>query len=227
MPHRDVPLLHVRRRVVGRHQRDVAHRGELAALRARHADRRHAQRLRGAYRPAHALGAAARRDRDQYVARRAEPLQLAREHLVVAVVVADRRDRGAVHAERHGRQPRAVHQVAARELGRQVLRVGGAAAVAAEVHGAAALEALHEHFGRRGDRARALLLDALQRAARFAQGGARGALERSRCCTTLRHRWPPRDQAALASDRCRRSASRQCGSGDPVTAAKRDESRTE
>ena len=63
--------------------------------------------------------------------------QLAGEHLVEAVVVADGGEDGGVGGQRFGRQRRAVARQLADELGRQVLRIGRRAAVAGDVQAAA------------------------------------------------------------------------------------------
>ena len=75
---------------------------------------------------------AAGRDREGDVAAAGERFDLLAEHLLVAEVVGDAGQRRAVRGQGDRRQRRAVEQVAVGELGRQVLRVGGAAAVAEE-----------------------------------------------------------------------------------------------
>ena len=77
------------------------------------------------------LRVARRRDREQHVGRLAERAHLLREDLDERVVVGDRRQRRAVGRERDGRQAGALELEAIQELAREVLRVGGRAAVAA------------------------------------------------------------------------------------------------
>jgi hypothetical protein len=57
--------------------------------------------------------------------------------MIEAVVVADRGERGSIGRERNRRERRALGFVTADELGGDMLRVGGAAAVAAQEHLAA------------------------------------------------------------------------------------------
>ena len=81
---------------------------------------------------------------DEHVALAAERANLPLEHLLEAVVVADRGQRRGVGGERDGGERRAVVDEASDEFGGDVLGVGGAAAVAGEQDLAAAFE-------RRGD----------------------------------------------------------------------------
>ena len=89
---------------------------------------------------------AARRDREEHVARRADRLDLSREHPVGPVVVGDRRQGRCVRGQRDRahRRPRMVQRQRAHELRREVLRVGGAAAVAADEQRMAGSEPLDE-----------------------------------------------------------------------------------
>src|SRR4029453_18701066 len=75
-------------------------------------------------------GGAARRDADGVVARDTERLHLAQEERGVAVVVGDRRDDAGPARQRDRRQAAALRLEAADELGDQVFRVAGAAAIA-------------------------------------------------------------------------------------------------
>ena len=83
---------------------------------------------------------------------RAERLDLLGEDDVVAVVVADRGEDRGVDGQRDRRQARPLALEAADELGREMLRVGGRAAVAAGQHLAAAGDAADERADRVGDR---------------------------------------------------------------------------
>src|SRR5207248_2432417 len=96
-----------------------------------------------------------------------------------AVVVPDRGERRGVGRERHGRQPRAVDEVAPRELAREVLRIGGAAAVAAKEDRAAVLEAPEDQLCRRCDGGGTRLLESRDRARGLLERGTCLALERS------------------------------------------------
>ena len=77
---------------------------------------------------------------DEHVALAAERANLPLEHLVEAVVVADRGQRRGVGGERDGGERRAVVDEASDEFRGDVLGVGGAAAVAGEQDLAAALQ---------------------------------------------------------------------------------------
>lgn len=79
------------------------------------------------------------RKADDDVARPGQRLDLAGEHGVEAVVVADSREDGGVGGEGDGRQAAALLLEAADEFGGQVLAVGGAAAVAHEEDAVAVL----------------------------------------------------------------------------------------
>ena len=67
--------------------------------------------------------------------------------LVVAVVVGDGGEIGAVAVERLGVEGRAVVVEATRQLSGEVLRVGGASAIAAEMDSAARTQGSDHHFG--------------------------------------------------------------------------------
>ena len=101
-------------------------------------------------------------DADGEVAAPADRLDLPREKLLEAEIVADRGERRRVGGQRDRGDRRAVLDVADGQLGREVLRIGGAAAIAEEQDLAAALEA--------GDGGRDELAEfAGQRLARVAQ----------------------------------------------------------
>ena len=100
------------------------------AARAGDGDRQHAGSRRSAAPPARWPTGRWWRGRWPTPPGPAERRHLAREHLLEAVVVADRRHRRAVVGQRQRGQRRALEQVAAGELGGDVLGVGGAAAVA-------------------------------------------------------------------------------------------------
>ena len=69
---------------------------------------------------------------NEHVAGAADRFDLAREQALVAVVVADRGEHRGVGGQREGGQARAVVGEPADQLAGQMLRVGGAAAVAGE-----------------------------------------------------------------------------------------------
>ena len=69
------------------------------------------------------------RDGEEHVARPPKPAHLALEHVLEAVVVSHRREHRGVGGERHRRQRPAVDQITRQKFRRQMLRVGGAAAV--------------------------------------------------------------------------------------------------
>ena len=77
------------------------------------------------------LRRAAGRDRDKHVAFVAERLYLAHEHAIEIVIVAGRRDHGAVDRQRERRKCPALLLIFADEFGGEVLAVGSRTAVAA------------------------------------------------------------------------------------------------
>ena len=91
---------------------------------------------------------AARRDPDCDIASPTECLDLAREDLVEAGVVADGGEDGCVGRQRHRRECRAVPLEATHELGGDVLRVRGAAAVSEQEDLAARAETPADLDGR-------------------------------------------------------------------------------
>src|SRR5690606_8342126 len=118
----DVRLLNARRVGARRDaQRDVGRRGEVTAGAARQPHHRDAARAARVYGLQHARRAAARRDRERDVAALAERLDLANEHLLVAVVVGDGRQRRRVGGERDGRDGGPILLQTADELGGDVL----------------------------------------------------------------------------------------------------------
>src|SRR5262249_12857029 len=117
-----------------------------AAASSRQADGDDAELPTSVDRSQHARRAAAGRDRERDVAASAERLDLPREHLGVAAVVGDARDRRRVGGQREGRQGGAIEAEAIYELGRQMLRVGGAAAVAEEKERIAGGERIAGHL---------------------------------------------------------------------------------
>ena len=106
--------------------------GQLAAAAAGEPDGDDAERAARVDGAQHVGGVAAGGDREGDVAAAAERLDLLGEHLVVAEVVGDAGQRRGVGRQRDRRQRRALELEAVDELGRQVLGVGGAAAVAEE-----------------------------------------------------------------------------------------------
>ena len=75
-----------------------------------------------------------------------ERFDLAREDVIVAVVVADARKRRRVYRERFAVQAGPLAKIAPRKLGGHVLRFGGAAAVAAPQNLLAVAQRLHERI---------------------------------------------------------------------------------
>jgi hypothetical protein len=125
-------LLHLRRHARGHAQAVVAQREHLPASGAGEAHRRHALRPRRAQRGQDVGRAAGGREGEEHVAGRAQCLHLAGKDAVVAIIVADRRQHGAVGGERNRRQAGAVVVETGDQLARPVLRIRGAAPVAAE-----------------------------------------------------------------------------------------------
>src|SRR6266705_5379851 len=121
------------RRVIGRDdERHVGQFGELAAALADQGDdgdAAGARRLRGAD---HVGALPARRVEREHVAWARQGVELPREHLVEAHVVGAGGEQRRVGGERQGAQRGAARLIADHVLGREMLCVGGAAAVAGE-----------------------------------------------------------------------------------------------
>src|SRR2546425_392816 len=148
---REMNLLNARRVVRRDHERDVGERLQLAARLAQERDDGHVARLRRLRRADHVGTLAAGRVQRQHVARAGERLDLAREHLVEAQVVGARGEEGRVGREGDGAERGAVRLVAHDVLGGEVLRVGGAAAVAREKQRPAGAQRRGVPVGDRGD----------------------------------------------------------------------------
>ena len=169
------------------------------------------------------VGRASRgRHADEHVALAAEPAHLALEHLLEAVVVADGGERGGVGGKRKGRERRAVEAEAADQLGGDVLRVGGAAAIAGEHDLAAGAQRAGNPVGDRNDRRDQVAVgDGRARSPRASGAGGRGlrphvdrpwrapgSLEPGRSVTGRTGRRARRDQARAGRwlPRARRTA---------------------
>src|SRR5207247_7365003 len=101
------------------------------------------------------------------------------EHPVIAVVIADGGERRRVRRQCHRWQGGAIEEEPARQLASEVLRVRGAAPVAAEIQRAAVLEAGYRGLGGGRDRRGAGVLETPHRLARFPQRSPGHAIERS------------------------------------------------
>src|SRR3989454_8418229 len=133
VPDQDVRLLDARRvRARGHAQAEIDQAGERPAVAAGEADGLDAELPAHLDRAQYARGAAAGGDGERDVAPGAERAHLAREHLVVAVVVGDGGERRGVGGECDGGQRPPLALEPPDELRREVLRVGGATAVAEE-----------------------------------------------------------------------------------------------
>src|SRR5439155_15229400 len=133
VPDQDVRLLDARRVRARRHaQAEIDQTRERPAVATGEADGLDAELPAHLDRAQYARGAAAGGDGERDVAPGAERAHLAREHLIVAVVVGDGGGRRAAGGERDGGQRPPLALEPADELRREVLRVGGAAAVAEE-----------------------------------------------------------------------------------------------
>src|SRR6185437_5116344 len=114
----------------------------LAAVAAEKTDRLQSALARDAEAAQHVLALARRRDRDRDVALAAERLDLPRKDQRKAEIVAGGGQRRAVRRQRDRRDGRPVARVSHRQFGREMLRVGGAAAIAEEQQLPAALDCL-------------------------------------------------------------------------------------
>ena len=103
--------------------------GHLPATAARQPDGRHADRATALQAAQHVCRVAAGRERDSDIITFAKRLYLLGKNIGGTVVVGNRGQSRGVGGQRNGRQRRTVDQVTIHELGGQVLRVGGAAAV--------------------------------------------------------------------------------------------------
>ena len=109
-------------------------------------------------------------DAERDIAGLAERLDLAGEQMLEPEIVSDRRQSRGVCGQGDCREGRTVLLVPHREFGREVLRVGGAAAVAEEEHLSTVAEGRDTDLDERGERApqsasrvaarRSLVLDA-------------------------------------------------------------------
>lgn len=123
--------------------------GYLAAVPARQAGRRKpARACRNQCRGDVGRGAGGG-ESDQHVAGPAERLDLAGEDLFIAKIVAGRRQRRAVGGQRNRRKPLSRGLETDRTLGRDMLRIGSAAAVAAEEKLAPGFQHRYSRFGER------------------------------------------------------------------------------
>src|SRR5438445_390267 len=124
MPDEDVALLDARRRCRRNAEAYIAQLTHLAAVRTGEAHHLHALAARGLDRPHDVAAVAAGRDGQEHVAFAPVGSDLAREDLVVPVVVADRgqRRRVAVKGERRQRLP--VAKKPSRQFRRDVLAGG-------------------------------------------------------------------------------------------------------
>ena len=113
---------------------EIRVRRHLGGRRAGDGDRRQAAGPRRAQAVDDVRRAARRRDADRHVAGAAERLDLAAEHALEAVVVADRGEHAGVRGQRQRRQGAALAGEAAGQLGGEVLRLGGGSAVAEHQH---------------------------------------------------------------------------------------------
>src|SRR6185369_18002567 len=117
----------------------------LAAATAEKRERVDAELFRLGERGEDVAGIAARGEDDDEIARLREPGDLAREHLIVAEIVADAAEERAVRREGEGRERPAGLRVAADEFGGEMRRLGRAATVAADQKFSAALERREDH----------------------------------------------------------------------------------
>src|SRR5213078_5230259 len=157
----------------------------------------------------HARGAAAGGDGERDVAPDAERAHLAREHLVVAVVVGDGGERRGVGGERDGSQRLPFALEPPDELRREVLRVGGAAAVAEEEEFPPAGERLGDQVHGARERLAILLQEDLAGARARLEQRPDGRLAGARARAGRRHagRWivgagPWAVKEARAGDAC-------------------------
>lgn len=151
----DMALLDARRVGGGHIEQDVRTFLHLAAGLARHSDDFHAHLLGHLEGVEDVLGVAGGGNAHDDVTSLGGAAQQAREDEVVAVIVAHSGEVGGVAVEGFGVEGRPVEVEAAGELGGEVLRVGGAATVAAEMDFAAAAQGGDNHVSR--------LLDALHK----------------------------------------------------------------
>ena len=144
----DMALLDARRVGGGHIEQDVRTFLHLAAGLARHGDDFHPHLLGHLEGVEDVLGVAGGGDAHDDVAGLGGAAQQAREDEVVAVIVAHSGEVGGVAVEGFGVEGRPVEVEAAGELGGEVLRVGGAATVAAEMDFAAAAQRRGDHLRR-------------------------------------------------------------------------------
>src|SRR6059058_4617542 len=111
--------------------------------------------MRSARRPDEVLGLATCAEREEQIALTCQCVYLAGEHVVVAVVVAERGEDGGIRGERDRRKGPSLAPEAADQLSGEVLCLGGAASVPRrEDHPAGSQRRDHEgrYAGERIDR---------------------------------------------------------------------------
>ena len=155
MQRQQVNFLDARRAVVGHRNVHIGVGEQLDQAPARAAGERHhghVLRVRRFDGGQHVGRVAAGADGDQHVAGLADGLHLLGVDRGKVVVVADRREDGAVGGQRDGRQTRALALEATHQFGGEMLGVGGRAAIAAGQYLAAGRDAAQYRLDRLGDR---------------------------------------------------------------------------
>src|SRR3569833_1735112 len=143
-----VRLLYARRAAHVDHQRHVHTFRADAAVTSEQTDAAHTERACAFHRRDHEKRKTRKKKDHQHNARTRERLQLPGEYLLETVGVADGGERRGVGGERDGRITAPLFFKTPRELGREVLRVGGRTAVAADEESVARCEGLAEQRDR-------------------------------------------------------------------------------
>ena len=135
----------------GHDERQIDGRGQCAAVAAQQADGGDVVAARVVDSREHVRGVTRGAERQQQVAGSGKRLQLAREDLFEAVVVADGGERRGVGGQGHAGQALALGLEAAGEFGGEVLGVGGRSAIATGEHASAPAQGLGQPVRRAHD----------------------------------------------------------------------------
>src|SRR5271166_5841108 len=152
MAERELHFLHFPRRTVRSDDRDVSGLSGRSAAVAGQRDR-HRAALAGRDQPLDDVARrAGRRDADRDVAAPGKTLELSREDALETIVVGDGGERRRIDGQRDAGIRGALEHEPARQLRREMLCLGRAAAVAEEEHAAVAADAAHDRVDRALDR---------------------------------------------------------------------------
>ena len=177
MRRRHVDLLYHCRLVRRRNETQITARAQCRSARAGKPERDQAEFARGVERGEDVGRCARRGQRNEHVAAPAEPAHLALEHAVERIVVADRGEHRRI-GQGDCRPRRALAREPRQQLGRDVLCVGRAPAVAGDQDLAAGAQGARDriHHGEHRSMQRAVARHAAERLERAVEIGRNGIL---------------------------------------------------